>query len=1362
MLQSSAFDPVIGVDIHVVGVPAPPAPAPIPTPVPLPFVGVVFDPLGLAVGAAISLAVSDGPGLVLINGMPVTNCGTAVTNVLTLPHASAPGVMFMRNGLPELEGDAELFFGSRDVYFAGSYGVRLGDVALSCSDPNRLPTSVVLAIPKGRPVLNRAPMAPDLAAIAIASAMKGAIEGLGALARRGAVLLRRVRQNSRFFERLSRRLGGCEPPANAGRWRQMWHRGVRFVTGHPVDVVTGSVFTEVVVLELPGPIPLRIERVYESAGSGKRSSLGFGWNHSLDESLWFERGRAVVRLGDGREVEFGLWDLPERSERGMRPGRTIERVIHKLRLTCVAEGRFELASADDLVREYARIPGDATDRLRLVKIRSADGCHDVELSYDENAHLAQARDACGRVVLFVHDQQGRLSALLAPKPHADGVYVHRRFRYDAAGDLVEVVDALGHSWRYAYEGHLLVQETNRAGLSFFFQYDGVGALSKCVRTWGDNGIYDHLISYDQNNRKTLVEDSRGELTIYTFNERNQVVQVMDPLGNTTRYDYHPDSGGEILRVDALGAEHRQRFDEHGNAVEFVAADGAVTSMSYDGYHQIAARDPRGGEWTWRYGPGGRLEDAVSPSGRVVRRSWTAGLLAAIDEGAGRRTFFHYDEHKQLAAVTLANGSDETYRYDGLGRLVEARDAGGGITRFIYDLEGRVVQARGPANVEHEFVYDPEGDLLSARGDGRAVRFEYVGHHRLAQREEAGTRQRWEWDSEGRLRAVINQAGERFEFERDGAGQVIAQTGFDGRTQRYVLDGTGRPISSQLASGRSWTARYDPNDRLLEVRHDDGSLTRFAYDALGLLCQAHNETAEIEFERDADGRVIAERSRMHAGATDGAEIRSRHDAAGERVEVWSSLGARVGIVRTGMGEPSQVFLGEAAEHQQRPYLRLAHDPGGDLRSVRFGNGIELAWTRDDAGRPATRRITRHDPRGAIDLLDRQDYQWRGEMQLARVDDREYGHDARGRLVRAQRGDEVTLRILDAVGNVHRRESQFGPGGHIELFDGHAYDHDDDGNLVRRSTPEGDWTYAWNGHGLLCAIERPDGARIEFEYDAFARRIGRRTLSPHGALERETAFVWDGHVVVHELDSREGLTTWHWLPETATPLVKERDGQRLAIVGDHLGTPTRMYNEAGELCWKASLDIFGEVDVELGVAGDCPWRWPGQYDDGFQGELYNRFRYYSPAQGCYISRDPAGLVAGMHPYAHVPDPLVWLDLFGLTGAYIFKFDSGEMYIGKGPVERARTSQRQRAEQVKSKVDNIVAGAHADYGDSRMGLMVEAELMKMHKFDDGNPDLLNKINSPGKKKLANASPAEKALVEQRANALLVKYNATTGKIC
>ena len=68
---------------------------PIPTPLPHPYVGVVFDPMGLAMGLAMGAAIAKitgtpAPGPVLINGMPAANTGTEATNKLALPHFPMP------------------------------------------------------------------------------------------------------------------------------------------------------------------------------------------------------------------------------------------------------------------------------------------------------------------------------------------------------------------------------------------------------------------------------------------------------------------------------------------------------------------------------------------------------------------------------------------------------------------------------------------------------------------------------------------------------------------------------------------------------------------------------------------------------------------------------------------------------------------------------------------------------------------------------------------------------------------------------------------------------------------------------------------------------------------------------------------------------------------------------------------------------------------------------------------------------------------------------------------------------------------------------------------------------------------------
>ncbi|MCO5808640.1 Bacteriodales T6SS Rhs protein [Phocaeicola vulgatus] len=124
------------------------------------------------------------------------------------------------------------------------------------------------------------------------------------------------------------------------------------------------------------------------------------------------------------------------------------------------------------------------------------------------------------------------------------------------------------------------------------------------------------------------------------------------------------------------------------------------------------------------------------------------------------------------------------------------------------------------------------------------------------------------------------------------------------------------------------------------------------------------------------------------------------------------------------------------------------------------------------------------------------------------------------------------------------------------------------------------------------------------------------------------------------------TWVYDGTSFTPVAKVTDGERYTIVHDYLGTPTQAYNSKGELVWEMLLDVYGKVAECHGDRTLVPFRYQGQYEDEETGLYYNRFRYYSPDMGMYISSDPIGL-AGNNPtlYGYVQDVNTWMDPWGL---------------------------------------------------------------------------------------------------------------------
>ena len=78
----------------------------------------------------------------------------------------------------------------------------------------------------------------------------------------------------------------------------------------------------------------------------------------------------------------------------------------------------------------------------------------------------------------------------------------------------------------------------------------------------------------------------------------------------------------------------------------------------------------------------------------------------------------------------------------------------------------------------------------------------------------------------------------------------------------------------------------------------------------------------------------------------------------------------------------------------------------------------------------------------------------------------------------------------------------------------------------------------------------------------------------------------------------------------------------------------------------MDIYGKATTFTGDKTFIPFRYQGQYEDDETGLYYNRFRYYSPDSGTYISQDPIGLQGGLNQYAYVHDTNDWVDVFGLA--------------------------------------------------------------------------------------------------------------------
>jgi RHS repeat-associated protein len=88
-----------------------------------------------------------------------------------------------------------------------------------------------------------------------------------------------------------------------------------------------------------------------------------------------------------------------------------------------------------------------------------------------------------------------------------------------------------------------------------------------------------------------------------------------------------------------------------------------------------------------------------------------------------------------------------------------------------------------------------------------------------------------------------------------------------------------------------------------------------------------------------------------------------------------------------------------------------------------------------------------------------------------------------------------------------------------------------------------------------------------------------------------------------------------------------------------------DESGKVVWAARYDAWGKVKKFVVNEVEQPLRLQGQYFDRETGLYYNRFRYYEPHVGSFISQDPLGLLAGENFYKFAPNIYAWSDPLGL---------------------------------------------------------------------------------------------------------------------
>jgi RHS repeat-associated protein len=233
--------------------------------------------------------------------------------------------------------------------------------------------------------------------------------------------------------------------------------------------------------------------------------------------------------------------------------------------------------------------------------------------------------------------------------------------------------------------------------------------------------------------------------------------------------------------------------------------------------------------------------------------------------------------------------------------------------------------------------------------------------------------------------------------------------------------------------------------------------------------------------------------------------------------------------------------------------------------------------------------------------------------------------------------------------------------MHVYQDLRYEYDVHGNVTsRKKGAHEEAKFTWNAeHQLKEAKVTRKGTEqtTRYEYDALGRRT--RKIDAFGATE----YLWDGDLMIESRRNNK-YALYLFEPRSFVPLATVQDEKTYWYQCDQVGAPQELTDEAGTIAWAADYKVWGEATLrKTGTDGtvryarrseppppvlDQPFRFLGQQFDEETGLHYNRFRYYDPGVGRFVSQDPVGLKGGINLFEYAPSPTAWTDPFGLTGA------------------------------------------------------------------------------------------------------------------
>jgi RHS repeat-associated protein len=967
--------------------------------------------------------------------------------------------------------------------------------------------------------------------------------------------------------------------------------------GDPVDVVTGRVTETTLCFRLIGPVVLKWNRHYDTQRCDLQRGFGFGHAHSYDHRLSFDVDGLMLEEPIGRRTGFPTFRRD--GEAHTVRGATLRRLsLLSYRLSRPGQPVIDFDFAD---------PEQAARVARVHRLKAEVGFH-----YTSDGRLVGVVHATGLRITAEEDAAQRLVCLAGAWDGGPNPRPILQCSYDAAGNLVSMVDALNRQTRFVYDSqHRLICRTDRRGYSFLFEYDSKG---RCVRAAGEDGVMGVILRYRDDAQITEVTRSDRGVWQYQYDAAGLITQVIGPSGDVRRY-VKSGSGRVNGEIDPLGSHLAYVVDHSGSLVGKRCASGRVISVR-------AGREMAGP-------PFHRVADRCSQFifGRLPRR------LAVPENGASLPVAAARALHPSPEQMPR---SPDVPPFGVLPWYPEPRE-GREFTPF-----GHLVRQTLPGGRQRRWTYDPNDSMhIATDADGSVTRQERRSWNQLsAWIDPLGRETRYRFSTEDQVTGVQDPGGTLTEFAYDKERRLLGVRRAGEVRDLYRRDSAGNLVEKRDAADNTLLTLVPTVDRMVaERRLTSGGVHRFTYDATGRFLSAAVDLSEVLFAYDAAGRRTQDKR-------DGQGV--VHDFAAEPDCETTTVFDRFVTTRRWTDDAMTIRMPGGG------WIRIDRPARGVMRRL-CSNGTSEVCQFDGMGRLIASLVTSE---RAASRRWLRTWRYSAEGDLLEIGDSRFGitryrYDAAHRLAAAERGGTTDTFTYDGSGNLVSQPGLSGvehsSGNRLASANGWRFRYDVRHHVAERSGAGGALRYAYDSCDMLVTVAE-SGWSWQAEYDALGRRVcARRDGSEH-------RFFWDADRLAAEVAPSGQLRIYAYADSLAlTPLAfvdypdVEADLEEASVrfvVSDQRGAPVLVDDGIGTVLWEAQIAPYGAAKISTGGLV-FNLRFPGHYFDAETGLHYNRFRYYDPLLGRYIQSDPHGIGGGINVYAYPANPLVRVDVRGLTG-------------------------------------------------------------------------------------------------------------------